>query len=69
MGSGFILYAHDSMTYRESRKRNDSWSTDLHVSLEGVEADNALAALGQQQPICKGKGQMRGEHGEGERKD
>ena len=57
------------MTYGESRKRDDSWSTDLHVSLEGVEADNALAALGQQQPICKGKGLLRGGHGEGERKD
>lgn len=57
------------MTYGENRKRDDSRSTDLHVSLERVEADNALAALGQQQPIWKGKGQMRGGHGEGERKD
>ena len=60
MGSGFILYAHDSTTYGESRKRNGSWSTDLHISLEGTEADNTLAALGQQQPVYKGKGRMRG---------
>lgn len=38
-------------------------SSYLHTSLEGVEADNALAALGQQQPICKGRGQIR-EHWE-----
>lgn len=39
-----------------------SQSTHLHTSLEGVETDNALAALGQQQPICEGKEQIREEH-------